>query len=180
MTGTLLRIKAVMKRPSTWAILISVMLLALVLNSISLPEGENVKVGIVTKESRMAQKIFRDLESTYSFIIYEDEEAMEKDVSTGKLECGFVFDEDFDHNVEKGRTKNQIDLVVSNYSTRASAVMETVYAAFLENYSEVLLREDFEKNFEGAVSDNEEALEYMLKQNRFYLEGNGIFTIDFK
>ena len=101
---------------------------------------------------------------------------MEKDIISGRCECGFVFNEEFDKLVQKGKLKESIEYVCGIYTTKGEVAKESLYAQFLKIYSERILSDEYE-NIYGE--QNEENLKELLNKNAYYLDSSDIFTVDF-
>lgn len=69
---------------------------------ISMPQSDNVTVGIVETDGAHGKEVLQHLtqrESLFSFVMYGSKEALQEDVIAGKLECGFYFSNNFEKNL---------------------------------------------------------------------------------
>lgn len=172
--------KALLKRRSTWALIVSIAFFIAVILGINVPDVENTKVGIFTNGGTYAKKIANNIEeksSIYEIVEYEDADKLSDDVLSGKLECGFVFSKDFDKKAESGRFKETVSYICSPYTTKGLVAKETLYSSFLKFYSETILEENYEKIY---GEKDKEAMEYLLKRNMEYQDSQDIFTVDFR
>ena len=174
-------LKASLKKRSTWMVIISLCLLILIFKDISLPDNKNVTVGVVLNENIESQKILENINSIYSFNIYDDEDSLKQDVKNGTLECGFIFDKSFDDKVNKGRIKNLVEYVYSPYTTKGAVIKETIYSAFLKDYSNLMLSDSigdvFGSDYDGETTKQIE--KSLHDKNAYYIDSNDIFTVDF-
>lgn len=174
-------LKASLKKRSTWIVIFSFIFLVLVYRGVHIPDSLNVSVGVVLNDSKKARDCFSNINSIYSFVEYDNEDALIKDVLDGSLECGFVFDEEFDELVDRRRIKSAVEYVYSPYTTKGLSIKETVYSAFLKDYSIDILLDSYDEIFTGAVAGENDTLakDMLSAQNAYYLEGNNIFAVDF-
>lgn len=180
MRRILLKTKAFVKRPSTIAVFGCLVFLVAVIMGIKAPNPDNTTVGIVTNESECAEKIAKELinrEGAFSFVIFENPEELQEKVKVGNIECGFVFDEDFDDIMENSPSKNKIRYIYSAYTTKGQVAKEVLYSEFLKIYGERILRENFVDTTEGCDSS---VSAYLLKANEEYANSSDIFTIEFR
>ena len=177
-------LKALLKRREPWVLIFAVVLLIFVFKGITLPSADNTKVGIVTNGSERAKRVaeLMDEDSTiYSVCEYETEEELLTDVRKGALECGFIFDDDFDKLVSHERMKESIQYIYSPYTTKGLVAKESLYSAFLKDYSDDILLSEYRSIF-GSNDDSlkEEIEDMLIERNAYYLDGNDIFEVDFK
>ena len=117
----------------------------------------------------------------YEVSLYEDPEQLKKDVQSGELECGFIFDEEFDVKADRGRLNGSIEYVSSPYTTKGLVAKEALFASFLQNYSNDILKKDYPKMFGNQDEAlKEEILELLSDRNAYYINSNDIFEVDFR
>ncbi|MCR4789071.1 MAG: ABC transporter permease [Lachnospiraceae bacterium] len=176
--------KAFLKHREPWILLGTVILLILVFKDITFPRVDNTRVGVVTYDSDRAFDIigrFKDKSSIYEICEYDDPEVLRQDVLGGELECGFIFDEDFDKKADKGRTNGTIEYVYSPYTTKGLVAKEALFSAYLQNYSNDILKKDYPKMFgDQDESMKEEIMELLSDRNAYYISGNDVFEIDIR
>ena len=110
-------------------------LAALLVSQIHLPDAENTRIGICASPQESAQKILECLkakESIFEFQEYTSEEDMRQDIVSGVIECGFVFSGD---DIQKGA----VTYICTPFSAKGLVAQETFYAAFFEGYSDKIL-----------------------------------------
>lgn len=170
-----LQIKSWLKKKICWMQLLAMVILTQMILQIQLPDQENIMVGIEKGESQMAGKVTELLQyqdSIYEFCFYEDDTLLRKDVETGKLECGFVFDTDFDKKYEKRNFENSILYLATPFTTKGLAAQETVYAAFLQVYGSDLLLDEQEAIF---GKEDPEIAAMLTESYDYYLKSEEIF-----
>ena len=174
--------KALLKKRQTWAVIVTLIFLAFVYSGITFPSIENTYIGVVTYGSKQADEMIDILSkrsALYEIKIYEDDDELKKDILNGTLECGFVFDENFDKFVDKGKLKNTIEYIYSPYTTKGLAAKETIFSAFLDTYSNKIWLKEYPKIFGSFDEDQKkEIIESMEKSNEYYKGSNVIFDIE--
>lgn len=166
-----LLLKSWIKRKSSWIQLAGMVLVVLLIAGIKLPDTQNTIVGLCNQDGAFAEEVVQKLEtreSVFEFQRYDNPEKMKEAVIRGELECGFIF--------EKGK-KESITCISTPITTKAAVAGETVYAAFLEKYSEEILLEEQEDVFGEKTSEISKVL---LDKNQEFLEGDQIFRMDFE
>lgn len=96
------------------------------------------------------------------------------DVTSGKIDCGFIFADDFDEKMNEKNSRDLILYLATPFTSKGEVLKETVYAVLFQVYSENIL-----SNAEKEIFDehNEERMEQILEINKSYLEGNDVFQI---
>lgn len=169
-------------RKKSSPVLVAVMLLATALVAgIRLPDAANVKVGLYNADGQFAARIANRLlasDSVFTFESYADEEALQDAVTGGEIECGFIFEEGMEEKLNRagGKSRDLIAYVATPLTTKGSVAKETVYAAFLEEYSEMILLREEETVF---GEKNPEVSSLLLEKNAGFLEGDQIFDLHF-
>lgn len=177
-------LKAFLKHREPWVLLGTIVLLIFVFKDITFPNVDNTRVGVVIYDSYRATAVtdgLKEKSGVYEVILYDDPQKLKKDVERGELECGFVFDEDFDSKADRGRLNGSIEYVSSPYTTKGLVAKEALFASFLQNYSNDILRKDYPKMFGNQdESLKEEILELLSDRNAYYINSNDIFEVDFR
>lgn len=122
--------------------LLAMVFLTLLITNITFPASDNTKVGIVCNGSARAEVICEKLAASsevFEFIRLDSEDEMKEKVKRAELECGFSFAENFDILFEQENIREAIVYYCSQTTTKGSVLKESVYAAFLEEYSRVIL-----------------------------------------
>lgn len=166
-----LQLKAWAKRKTSWAQVLGMVLLALLISQIHLPGAENSRVGICAAPEEAAQRILECLktrESIFEFLEYASEEDMRQDIVSGVIECGFVFS---GGDIQKG----SVTYICTPFSAKGLVAQETFYAAFFEEYSDKILM-DSETEIYGK--HDEEISRALLAKKQDYLQNNEMFQMD--
>ena len=98
-----LQLKAWLKRGTSLLLLVSMLFVVWFAGQISMPQSDNVTVGIVETDGAHGKEVLQHLtqrESLFSFVMYDSKEALQEDVIAGKLECGFYFSNNFEKKFE--------------------------------------------------------------------------------
>ena len=81
--------------------------------------------------------------------------------------------------LERGKSKHLIEYVYSPYTTKGLAAKETVFSAFMENYSNEIIMAEYNKIFGSADDETkEEIIESIKKSNEYYKNSDAIFDIE--
>lgn len=173
-----LSLKNYLKKRSSYLTILGMIVLIWLISGISTPDSLNMKTGLYCGMSSVAHQIKDSLvaeESDFEFVIYEEEETLIQDVIQGKIDCGFVFAEDFDKMFECRDTVDGITYYKTPFSTKGEVLKEKIFASYFELYSRNIL-EDAETDVFG--NKNPERLEELLEKNELYLEGNAVFHLE--
>lgn len=174
-------LKIWLRQKSSPVLIAGMLSLLLLITGIRIPDSSNVKVGLYNADGQFAKRIEKkllDSGSVFEFESYSDEEALKDAVIGGKIECGFIFKEGMEQKLNRagGRSRDLITYVVTPLTIKGSVAKETVYAAFLEEYSEKILLREEETVFGG---ENPEVSGLLLEKNAGFLKGDQIFNISF-
>lgn len=166
-----LQLKAWAKRKTSWAQVLGMVLLALLISQIHLPGAENTKIGICAAPEKSAQRILEALktrESIFEFSEYAGEADMRQDILSGVIECGFVFSGD-------DARKGAVTYICTPFSAKGLVAQETFFAAFFEGYSDKILT-DNEADIFGK--SDEDITRKLLEKKQDYLRNNVMFQMD--
>ncbi len=155
-----------------------VVMLILFIQMIQIPDADNVRVGVFYDDSIYAERIYEDLSgqtNVYRYVEYDDTDLLEMDVISGKLECGFIFSEDFDDDFEEGNVRKTVTHLCTPMSAKSELIRENFYIAFLTNYSEIILKQSEEELYENTDSDRSQKI---LDLNEEYLDGDELFDVE--
>ena len=178
LTWYVLLLKADAKKKITWLILIALVVLALIFQGIRIPDAENMTVGIGGIEDDYAAEVVDALcsmDSVFEFEIYSDTEQLYEDVTSGTVECGFIFGGGFEAKVLGGETEGTVTCLSTPYASKAEVAKETFFSAFFRVYSDEILTDASAEIFAGK---DEERTEELLLRSHAYAEGSSVFDID--
>lgn len=122
------------------------------------------------------KSILLSTDSIFDFYEVGSKKELLSDIQSGQAFCGFFIEEGFQDKIEKGEQKDCITYVCLRETVKGRVAKETVYAHFLELFSEQLIK------INGAqyVGENfEEFLEAALDNNQLYLEKDDLFPVDY-
>lgn len=173
-----LQFKAWVRRKTSWMQVLGMILLVVLTAQVQLPDAENTRVGVCSAPDEYAGRVLERLragDSMFDFIEYPQETAMRQDLVAGRIECGFIFSENFQELVQEGRIKDSVTYICTPFSAKGMVVQETFYAAFFEGYSEKILI-DSETEIYGRSDEN--LTEALLEKRRGYLQGSEMFQMD--
>lgn len=173
-----LQLKAWIRRKTSWLQILGMILLVLLTARIHLPDADNTRVGVCGVADEYADNVLESLQSgdsIFEFVEYTEEEDMRRDMISGRLECGFLFSEDFQERVQADQLKNSVTYICTPFSAKGMVAQETFYAAFFESYSEQVLIGSEEEMY-GRSS--EKLTETLLEKRSGYLLDSQMFHMD--
>lgn len=173
-----LQLKAWVMRKNSWLMLAGVILIIVLISQIHLPSSENTKAGIYIPEDKYTEKmldVLDNMESIFEFRIYNNPEKMKEDVIVGKLECGFIVEDNFETRIFESEIKDIVTYVCTPMTTKGEILKETFYAAFLQIYGEVILIDSEEKIY-GL--EKEEITQKLLEKYEYYLENSRLLEMN--
>ena len=170
--------KARLKRGTSLLLLASMFFVVWFAGQISMPQSDNVTVGIVETDGTHGKEVLEHLtqrESLFSFVMYDSKEALQEDVIAGKLECGFYFSNNFEKKFEHEKLKNSVSYLCTPLTTKGEVARETFYAALFEVYGAQMLSARTEQLF---GDDANAARDVLLANYEKYLKGNEVFQVN--
>ena len=173
-----LQLKAWLKRGTSLLLLVSMLFVVWFAGQISMPQSDNVTVGIVETDGAHGKEVLQHLtqrESLFSFVMYDSKEALQEDVIAGKLECGFYFSNNFEKKFEHEKLKNSVSYLCTPLTTKGEVARETFYAALFEVYGAQMLSARTEQLF---GDDANAARDVLLANYEKYLKGNEVFQVN--
>ena len=181
LTWYVMMLKIWICKKSSLILIAGMLLLLWIIAGIRIPDSSNVKVGLYNADGQFAESIkekLLDSDGVFEFESFSDEEMLKDAVTGGKIECGFIFERGMEKKLNRadGRHRDLIAYVATPLTTKGSVAKETVYAAFLEKYSEKLLLREQEAVF---GEENQEVSGLLLEKNAGFLEGDQIFDMNF-
>lgn len=135
-----------LRRPVFYLILVPALLIQYILGSLVFPSLQNTRIGLMANGSEAAGELVEAIASspsTYTYLVYTDTEKLRADVSTGALDCGFIFDGRIEE-IGAQHYENSYTFVGSAASTKSLMVKEEVFSLFLTAMSGSIL---------GSLSD---------------------------
>ena len=175
-----LLLKKNLKKKTVYIQSMVLIVLLLLLQLIHIPNSDNTKIGVCLNDNDVAKIIYDNLSGqtdTYDFVEYKNRELLEKAVTSGKVECGFYFTDDFDDRFENGKIKDIVEFWVTPMSAKADLIRENYYISFLKQYSEVLLLQSEEELY---GENSAERTNDILSLNKQYLDGDELFELDIR
>lgn len=166
----------IIKRGS-WLAVFGMLFLVWIADGIQIPDYENMKIGICDGGSETAKQITAELlreKGAFDFLEYQNKEKLKLDVKSGRLDCGFIFTEDFEEKIKEINSKDMILYYATPFSSKGEVAKEKVYTAFFKIYSEQLLTNSEAEIFGGH---EEERMRKLLQKNQTYQESNAVFQI---
>ena len=175
-----LLLKVWIRKKSSWLQLVGSVVVVLLIAQIRIPDINNTTVGLCNQDGEFAQDILEDLrdkDSVFQFEIYEDEKEMQQAVIRGDLDSGFVLKSGMEQELKNGKKRKLILFVTTPLTTKGAVAKETLFAAFLERYSEEIL---LEQEVQVFGRESKKISEALLEKNQEYLDSDELFQIYFE
>lgn len=141
-------------------------------------EESRLNVALYTQsDNDFSQEIVSKLVSrdgVYHFYSVPSEDALYQDVLSGHAECGYIFPENLLDQLNLGRKKNLVDLIVSSSTTMSKITNEIVYSELFELYSLRIL-EDYLIHDSLLENPDPEQIESLYQK---YLTNGSTFAFD--
>lgn len=149
--------KRLLKKPLFVLLLFFLPLGAWLFGKAQAADDGKISIALCTSGSAWNEQVAQALmDGSHSFQFYlcDTEEELERDVASGRAECGYLFAEDLKEQLDKGRYKRAIRLITSPSTVVGSLSTEVVFAGLFQVYGRELL-EQYAK--EGEVFAEGEA-----------------------
>lgn len=121
-------------------------------------------------------KSLESAESSYHFETAKSRDALIHEVETGEAQCGFIVNEGFSEQLEKGEQSKLLTYVNSSFTTKGAGAKETVFATLYRTLAGNLLKEQSSTIYDS----NDPALLKGLDQwYHHYLDSDEVFRISY-
>lgn len=173
-----LLLKADGKKKITWLVILALVVLVLIFHGIRIPDAENMVVGIGGVGDDCAAEVvdtLRSMDSVFEFEIYSDTDQLYEDVTSGTVECGFIFCAGFEEKILDGKPEGTVTCLSTPYASKAEVAKETFFSAFFRVYSDEILTDVSAEIF---AEEDEERPEELLTKSHAYAEGSSVFDIE--
>lgn len=177
------RIKALIKKRYFWAVLIASLLLVYVIMTVNFPSKENFFLGIVTNGSDYAENTALSINSSgssFEMVFYDSSEDLYADVLSGKLDCGFVFDEKADSRIQKGELKNLFTYINSPYTTKGSAGIEMLSSNLMRQSAPDIIMDNYDSLFGKIEAPSKDVSAYYSERYNYYINSEDVFMVEYK
>ncbi len=167
MTPFIICLKRNLKSAFVWIVIIIMPLIALGYNALGNNISKKPAVGMYFDCENSS--IFENMDyDTIDFITYTSKDKMTEDISLGKIDSGYVFDDKFDKAVESLDFKKSIDYIVSSSSALQPVANEFIFGKILNKISPEIANKYFD---------------YEISADKYYNEifkGDTVFNITFE
>lgn len=170
-------IKKYIRNKSYWFQLLGMFFVIGMIMMISVPDKNNMKIGIYCKEKNLSQQLMAELteaDSVFYFQIYENTDTLQDAVLSGSLECGFIFDERLEKGIYDGNLKGAVIYIGNSFSAKGEVAQETIYAAILKLYSDEILYQS-QADIYGDTDSGR--MEKLIEKNHYYQDSAEIFQL---
>lgn len=174
-----LSIKLCFKDKMYYFLLLSMFILFLMVLMVEIPRYDSLTIGLCYEDSECGEEVadnLEDSEEAFSFKEYRSREELERAILGGRLECGFVFTDEFDDGLEDGDVDETVLCLSTPFSLTTEVAKEVVFAAVLDVYSDFLL-EEIDRELYG--SSERERLELLYRTKDEYLDSEHIFSFSY-
>lgn len=165
-----IHLKAWLLRKNSWYTLVVMVILLGCIACVYIPKhSEQMQViGVYTANDQMAEEILQHCmedSQVFHFVPYDSKVELEKDVMSGNVAGGCVFDEAFSKHIKDDNIRKQVTCLTASGSSEIFALKETIYAAFLEVYSPTFLAKQSIYVFDDILDEEESEVTQALTQN---------------
>lgn len=132
-------------------------------------EYAGFQIGVLISDGygqELLERLQGNADDVFKFCVYQNEEALLRDVKNGTLECGYELPEGFFEEIAHGKMRNQITLYYTTASGAHKLSYEVVFSHLFAMLSEEVLKE-----FADREGLEEDAFEELLQLKELY-EGN--------
>lgn len=176
--------KRQLKRISTIFILSAMLLLTIGLKIMSTDITASMDIGFYINESD-TDTIMSDIENglethegLLNFLSYTSKEQLEADVSSGKLQCGYIFSDDFSEKIVKNNTRNLVTLIETPDNIISLLGNLVIMATVIENTAcDMLIEDILDQDFFVNVPE-QDLSELRDTYNKFATNGS-TFAFDY-
>lgn len=161
-----------LRKPLYYLQLVVMIIAIIVIGSISIPDKNNLCVGIMFENEKAEENYGEVFEKDTSakIKIYDDEEMVKKDISSQKTDCGFVVPEQIDDD-------EQIKYYYSPFSRAGELQKEETFSSIYEILSQEIIIQADEEIYGDS---DEERLNYWLTKNEELINYEQIISIDYE
>ena len=165
-----IHLKAWLLRKNSWYTLAVMVILLGCITCVYIPKhsGQMQVIGVYTANDQMAEEILQHCmedSQVFHFVPYDSKVELEKDVMSGNVAGGCVFDEAFSKHIKDDNIRKQVTCLTASGSSEIFALKETIYAAFLEVYSPAFLAKQSIYVFDDILDEEESEVTQALTQN---------------
>ena len=169
--------KRQLKRPSLIAVLLCMVILSIGLRAMSKDVTASMSVGFVSKDATITDNLMAH-EGIIAFKEYSSKEALTDAVVSGKIQCGYVFNEDFSERILKGDTRNLIELIESPDNVISMLSNIVILATVMDTSACNMLVEDV-LNQDIFANINDKDIESLKTYYEKYSSNGSTFSFDY-
>ena len=167
-------LKRQLKKPGFYLIALLCLFFLYVFVEVVFPSVSRQEYGVFigdTVHGEQLKAVLKGQEDAFRMIEYTDRKSLEEDVTSGKVDCGFVLDSRIDGVSSLNQMEGIADYICSTSTLKGELLKEKGFSAILQVVSGNVLSEIGRS---GTVYEEqgEEISEELLEYYRFYLEGN--------
>lgn len=125
-------------------------------------DEEGVRIALYSEGGDLAERTVDSLmerDSVFEFYRCNSLDELEKEVSSKQAECGYVFHEDLEERLNQEKYRRSIGLCTSPSTVLAPLASETVFAALMEQYGDVILENYTKEKLAFEPLDKDQAWE---------------------
>ncbi len=175
-----LNIKRLLMTPETYLEMGIIVITLVLCTNINIPDSSTMSIGLMYGGGETARQMYEELlvDGTYDYVEYVDRQVLARDVTSGVVDCGFVFDERIDTAIEGDDIAECIEYIQSTTTSKGSVLREKVYAILYRHISEHLLVANVASG-EMFSGDRQQIEQTLLGRNEYYANSDEVFTIVF-
>ena len=131
-TWPLLHLKKHLHRPGFYLLSAFCLFLLYIFMQVVFPTSERMTYGILARNVENLPLILEKLEDDsdiYTYVLFDDREALNTEVRSGRLDCGFVLDERLNAITDLTKMDRCVDYICSTSTTKGVFLKEKMFAA---------------------------------------------------
>lgn len=169
--------KRQLKRPSLIAVLLCMVILSISMRIISKDVSASISVGYVTNDSTIKTSL-DEHQGLISFQEYSSKEELTTQVTTGAIQCGYVFKENFSEKLLNGENRKLVELIETPENIVSQLSNLVILATIMDTAALDLLVEDvLNQNFFENVTEND--IETLRGYYENYSSNGSTFAFDY-
>lgn len=171
-------VKRQLKRPSMIFILLFMVIMSAALRLMSMDITAGMQVGFYINEDSDIINSLTSHDGMIKFISYDSRDALEADVKSGSLQCGYVFSDDFYDSIISGQYKKVIELIEPPENVTSLLSNVIMLATVMENMaSHMLVTDAISQDFFANISDSE--FDKLKETYDLYASNGSTFSFDY-
>ncbi len=174
--------KRLLYRKGLFLCLLAIPFLMLAVQALEKDGETDILAGVYTEQestwNEQLRRLLTETDGSIQFVSYQDFEVMQQDIVAGRIECGYILQEDLQNRMERQHWNHAVTVYESAHSLLTPVINEV----FFEQLFTLVSSEWFEgyvANYEGfAEIDRQELWKAIRLRLREQLENGTLFSVE--